>query len=192
VLAALDDMRVSEDPQDKATIRLAEAFTAAARHQPANALSRARAILAGVGASGLTDDYLCWTWALAARSAHDLSDTATARELITLLDSYQPGLLAPMLQAERDLARARLAARDGDPAAAASLVSAITSMRELGTPYHLAHSLLDHAEHLVHLGNAEAAEAAIGEARDIARTLRCQPLLDRADRIMPAKSQIRD
>ena len=192
VLAALDDMRVSEDPQDKATISLAEAFTAAARHQPANALSRARAILAGAGASGLTDDYLCWTWALAARAAHDLSDTATARELITLLDSYQPGLLAPMLQAERDLARARLAARDGDPAAAASLVSAITRMRELSTPYHLAHGLLDHAEHLVRLSDDEAAEAAIGEARDIARTLRCQPLLDRAGRIMPAKSQMRD
>ena len=47
-------------------------------------------------------------------------------------------------------------------------------------PYHLAHGLLDHAEYLTRLGDAKAAETAISEARDIARRLRCQPLLDRA------------
>ena len=58
---------------------------------------------------------LRWAWPLAARAAHDLRDTAAAGELLALLDGYQPGQLAPMLRAERDLARARLAAADGDP-----------------------------------------------------------------------------
>ena len=192
VLAALNDMRASEDPQDKKGISLVEAFTAAARRQPQNVLSHARAALAHASASGLTDDYQCWAWALAARAAHDLGDTAAARELITLPDSYQRGLLAPMLRAERDLARARLAARNGDQAAAASFASAVTTLREVSTPYHLAHGLLDHAGYLMRLGDTEAAEAAIGEARDIARNLRCQPLLDRAANTTPAKSPVND
>jgi hypothetical protein len=138
----------------------------------------------------MINDDLCWAWALAARAADDLGDTATARELIAPLDSYQPGQLAPMLRAERDLARARLAA--SDPAADVSFTSAIGRLRELSTPYHLAHGLLDHARHLLRRRDTEAAEAAIGEARDIARNLRCQPLLDRAATITPAKSPIQD
>jgi len=53
-------------------------------------------------------------------------------------------------------------------------------------PYHLAHGLLDHAEHLALL-DPEAAEAAVSEARDIAARLRCQPLLDRTARLTPAR-----
>jgi hypothetical protein len=60
-------------------------------------------------------------------------------------------------------------------------------MREHSTPYHLAHGLLDHAEYLIGLGDDEAAEAAIAEARDIAGHLRCQPLHDRAGNLTPAR-----
>jgi hypothetical protein len=95
-----------------------------------------------------------------------------------------------MQRAERDLAHARLAASDGDPAAAASFAAAISRLRELSTPYHLAHGLLDQAGHLTRRHDTEAAEAAVAEARDIARNLRCQPLLDRAATIMPAKMPV--
>jgi hypothetical protein len=54
-------------------------------------------------------------------------------------------------------------------------------------PYHLAHGLLDHAAHLLRTGDDEAAAAAIGEARGIAQRLRCQPLLDRAEHLTPAR-----
>jgi AAA ATPase domain len=127
-----------------------------------------------------------WAWPLAARAAHELHDTATTGELLTLLDSYPEGHLAPMLRAERDLARARLAADDGDPAASAAFASAISSLRELSTPYHLGHGLLDCAQHLTRLQETEAAADAVGEARDIAGRLRCQPLLDRAADLAPA------
>ena len=96
-----------------------------------------------------------------------------------LLDSYPPGHVPPMLRAERDLARARLAAADGDRDAGTAFAGAISSLRELSTPYHLAHGLLDHAEYLTRLGDAAAA-LAIGEARAIGDRLRCRPLLDRA------------
>jgi hypothetical protein len=95
-----------------------------------------------------------------------------------------------MLRAARALTRARLAASDHDPAAAASFAAAIASQRELSTPYHLAHGLLDHAQYLTQLGDAEAAEAAIAEAHDIAGRLRCQPLLDRAAGLTPARPPV--
>ena len=96
-----------------------------------------------------------------------------------MLDDCPPGHLAPMLRAERDLVRARLAASDGEQAAGASFAAAVSGMREHSTPYHLAHGLLDHAAYLIRLGDADAAETAVSEARDIGQRLRCQPLAGR-------------
>jgi class 3 adenylate cyclase len=188
MLAAVQDLRASEDPQDQAMVGIAEAFTAAARRQPQVALRHARAILTLSDALGISSTLLRWAWPLGARCADELADTAAAAELLALLGSYQPGYLAPQLRAERDLARARLAARDGDEAAAARFIAAVTSLREQSTPYHLAQGLLDHAQYLLSHGDAEAAAAAIGEARDIAYHLRCQPLLDRAAALTPQDS----
>jgi class 3 adenylate cyclase/predicted ATPase len=181
MLGALRDLQASEDPQDKALISIAEACTAVARHEPGNALRHARDTLSHVDALGITHEFVCWAWPLAARTAHDMDDTAALGELLTLLDSYQPGHLAPMLRAERDLARARLAGHAGDPGATASFATAIATLRDHSTPYHLAHGLLDHAQHLSRRGDADTAAAAAGEARDIGRRLRCQPLLYRAE-----------
>ena len=147
-LAGLGDLRASEDPQDQALIAVAEAFTAAALGQPAAALRHARAVLDHAAALGISHEYLRWAWPLAARAAHDLADTATTGELLALLDGYRPGQLAPMQRAERDLARARLAAAGGDPDAGAAFAAAIAGLRQHSTPYHLAHGLLDHAAHL--------------------------------------------
>jgi hypothetical protein len=167
-------------------IGITEAFAAAARRQLPDALRQARRALSYADALGIKSDSPRWAWPLAVRAAHELGDTDAVRELLALLDSYQPGHLAPMLRAERDLARARLAARDGDPAAAASFAAAIARLREHSTPYHLAHGLLDQARYLLARGDAEAAASARDEARDIGRRLRCSPLLDRVEE--PARS----
>ncbi len=187
ILTGLTDLRASEDIQDKATISITEALTAEARRQPGDALRCARAALAQAGAIGISHDCLRWAWPLAARAACDLDDTAATGDLLALLDSYQPGQLGPMLRAERDLARGRLAARHGDQAAAPAFAAAISSVREHSTPYHLAHGLLDHAGYLARLGDAQAAAAAIGEAREVAGNLRCQPLPARAADIATAR-----
>ena len=64
--------------------------------------------------------------------------------------------------------------------------AAVAGLRQHSTPYHLAHGLLDHAQHLIRLSDDEAAAAAITEAVGIAQRLGCQPLLDRADTTQPA------
>ncbi len=186
MLGGLRDLQASEDPQDKAIIGVVEAFAAAARRHPETALHSARATLAHADALGISHDFLRWAWPLAARCSYELRDTAVTRELLALLDSYQPGGLAPMLRAERDLVRSRLAAQDDDQAAAASFIAAIRSLHRLSPPYHLAHGLLDQAEHLIRLGDADAAALAISEGSEIGRSLRCQPLLDRAAIVTPA------
>jgi outer membrane PBP1 activator LpoA protein len=175
---------------DQAFIAVAEAFTAAARRQPAAALGHARAVLDHAGALGISADMLRWAWPLAARAAHDLTDTATTAELLAMLDGYPAGQLAPMQRAERDLARARLAAANGGPdAAGAAFAAAIAGLRQHSTPYHLAHGLLDHAAHLAALGDDQATAAAADEAASIAARLGCQPLADRADTTRPASSR---
>ncbi len=190
MLPALTDLRASEDPQDKAAISMVEAQAAVARHQPEEALRHSLAALAHAGALGISHIFPRWAWPQAARAAWELNDVAATRELLALLDSYQPGHLGPMLQAERDLVRVRLADRDGDPAAAEEFAAAISGLRKLSTPYHLAHGLLDYAEYLIRLRDADAAGLAIEEARDIGRGLRCQPLLDRAAAMTPAGPRI--
>jgi class 3 adenylate cyclase/tetratricopeptide (TPR) repeat protein len=189
-LAGLGEVWATEDPQDRANIAVAEAFTAAARRQPAAALRHARAAVDLAGALGISHELSRWAWPLAARSAHDLADTATVAELLVLLDGYQPGQLGPMLRAERDLARARLSAAEGDPGADVAFAAAIVGLRQHSTPYHLAHGLLDHAAHLATRGDTAAVAAAIGEARDIAARLGCQPLLDRSASMPPAGTRV--
>ena len=185
MLTAAPDMRASEEPQSQAEICAAETFIAAARRQPETTLRHARATLAYADVLGVTHEATRWAWPLAARSAWELDDTATAKELLAMLDALQPGRLPPMLRAERDLARARLASGDGDGFAAA-----ITRQRELSTPYHLAHGLLDYAWVLSRRGEAEAAAAAAGEATAIAIQLRCQPLLERAAELEPGEANL--
>jgi hypothetical protein len=191
MLAGLLDLPASEDLQDKAAISVAEAFTAAARGRPQDALRHARSTLVHAGALGISHEYVRWAWPLAARTAFELRDTDAIADLLAQLDAHQPGHLAPMQRAERDLARARLAAADGAsdavegapggaPDAAAAFIAAIASLRERSTPYHLAHGLLDHAQFLLSQGDAAAAALAVEEARGIAERLSCQPLLDRA------------
>jgi hypothetical protein len=134
MLAGLRNLPASEDPQDQAAISVAEAFTAAARGHPRDALRLARATLAHAGAMGISHEFLCWAWPLAARAAFALRDSAAARDLLAQLDAYQPGHLAPMLRAEGHLVRARLAVGGRDPAATTLFAAAISCLRENGTP----------------------------------------------------------
>jgi len=190
MLAVVGDLRSSEDPQDKLLVSTAEAFTAAARGELEDALHHARAVLASAAAFGLNQGDLFWAWSLAARTACELGDTATVGELLGLLEPRPAGHVLSVLRAERDVVRARLAAYDGDVTAGAAFASAITGLRELSTPYHLAHGLIDYGQYLAGRGDAEGAAAAVEEARGIAGRLGCQPLLDRAEDLDRARPRV--
>ncbi len=208
MLSAAPDARARDELQSQALIALVDVFIAAAKRQPETTLRRARATLALVGALSVDHEASRWAWSVAARTAWQLNDTSATRDLLAMLDVLQPGQLPPMMRAERDLARARLATdngpsdngagdkKEGDNGAGdkregdngAGFAAAITSLRELSTPYHLAHGLLDYAGVLMRRGEAEAAGAATEEATAIAVKLRCQPLLGRAADLAPGEA----
>ena len=192
-LAGLREMRTSEAPQDKASIAMVEASIAAADGRPRDALRHAREVFGYREAFGINYTYVRWAWPLGVRSAFEVQDVAAVRELLAVLDSQQPGQLAPMLKAERELVRARLAALDGGVGgsgvgdggggglALGMFSAAVGRLRELGTPYHLAHGLLDQAEFLGRRGDAAAAGVAAKEAREIGERLGCTVLVRRAE-----------
>ena len=178
MMATIQDLHVSEEPQHQSSVSSLEASVAAARGEPENVLRHARDSFVHLDALGFRS--VAWSWTQAVRAAFELGDYAAVRELLAMLDSVPPGHVPRMLRPERDLARARLAAADGDKAAGLLFASAISGLRELSTPYHLAHGLLDHAAYLIGLGDSVTAALAVDEARAIGERLRCQPLLDRA------------
>jgi len=176
LLGTLQHLRVTEDPQLIAGVSIVEAFLAESRRQLPDALRHARVVVAQAATTGIGSVFVRWAWPLAARAAHELGEASAVRDLLAELDTYQPGYLVPMLRAERDLVRARLAGAD----AGVCFAAAIQALREQSTPYHLAHGLLDQARYLFAQGDADAAALAIEEAGDIAGRLHCRPLLDRA------------
>jgi hypothetical protein len=167
-------------------VGIASACVADAEGRSAEALRLARAVLGNAEALGIGSEGARWAWPLAARAAHQLDDRAALSELLTLLDACQPGEIAGVLSAERDLVRARLATGESDPHVTVTFVAAIEALRATSTPFHLAHGLLDYAEHLETVGDGAAAELATAESRDIAQRLGCLPLVDRADRLRGA------
>jgi hypothetical protein len=92
VLAALVDLRASEDPRT----RRRSAWWKPSPPPPASRKTRC-ATLAHAGALGISAEILRWAWPLAARAACELGDTATTGELLALLDSYQVAVFAGWL-----------------------------------------------------------------------------------------------
>jgi hypothetical protein len=131
-------------------------------------------------------EYFQWGWDAAARVARTLGDGAAVDALLDDLDAHPVGHLPPLLRSERDLARARRAGDAESPDAAAMFTAAVASARRFGSPYHLAHGLLDQAEFLLSRDDTDAAGTAaplIAEVAAIAERLGAAPLSARADRL---------
>jgi tetratricopeptide (TPR) repeat protein len=178
LLAGRRSMPVPEEGEVQSQLGVLAAFSAAAKQQWPDALQLARSGLS-LGHT-INGENLPWAWALAARAAYELHDSDATRILLALIENQLPGQLAPMLRAERELVQARLAAGEERSDSNDRIATAIAMLRSLSTPYHLAHGLIDQAEHLRTIGDAVAAGSAVEEASGIATRLGCQPLVDRA------------
>jgi hypothetical protein len=184
VLSRVEDGDRADDRQKVAAAAAARAFIAHARGDNAVALDHALdCIEAFRGIAPFGGDDGRWTWPLAARSAHELGRFDLEESLAVMCEELPRGEPAPMQRAEAALIRARLVAvghdRDDDPDAL--FETAIAALRDLSTPYHLAHGLLDHAAHLVETGRS--VDELVDEARAIGERLGCRPLCERAARV---------
>jgi tetratricopeptide (TPR) repeat protein len=177
----LPTYRSSEDPQDLAAVAVIDALASAAAGRPAGSLSHAKVALSHNDEGlGVGSDLIRWAWVTAARAAHELGDRDTIAELLTMVDDEMPGRLPPMLRAERDLVRARMAMAAGAADSGEQLDAAVVAMRVMSPPHLLAHGLLDRAEYLIGAGDATAAAIDVADSQAIGERLGCRPLLDRA------------
>jgi len=189
ILSGLTDLAVTEDPQDRSGRLLINAFIATAEGRCADALALACEVLDQLPVLGIGGDLMRWGWPLASRCAHEADDVVQAQRLLSLIEGYQPGELPPVLHAERRLTSARLAARNDDPAADAQFGTAVVSLRNRSTPYHLAHGLLDYAEYLATVGRPAEVADLVEEAQAVGAPLRAAPLIDRA-RTIAARHEV--
>ncbi|MGH9294340.1 MAG: ATP-binding protein, partial [Acidimicrobiales bacterium] len=182
--ALLDHAPPSEDRQGTANFGLARGQTQASLGNPKEALGHAMDAVRQAPAVWIGHEAVCWAWPLAARLARHLGDSEATAELLSVLGAHRPGHLPPLLRAERLLALALAATEAGSVATAAGpLAAAVEALRAVGSPYHLAHGLLDQAAFLAQAGDssaAEAARAAVDEARAIGERLGCRPLVEGA------------
>jgi class 3 adenylate cyclase/predicted ATPase len=119
----------------------------------------------------------------AVEAALALDDLEKADELLGPLGALAPVERTHSLQAQEARLRARLAAareeRDGvEP----RYKRAAALFRELGTPFWLAVTLLEHGEWLVSSQRGEEAAPLLDEAREIFERLRARPWLERVER----------
>ena len=185
-LALADDQIIRDNVQMLSGFELAAACVADALGDRERALTHALAVLELIerGVATLAGDDGRWGWPLAARLAHDLGRFDVEADVLAMLDRQPRGHPARMQLAEGELIRARLADVGRGVGAAEMYETAITALRADSTPFHLAHGLLDHAEHLARgVGGAESAgraAALVAEADTLGERLGCQPLRSRA------------
>jgi hypothetical protein len=104
----------------------------------------------------------------AVEAAMELGESAKIERLLASVESVPLGSRPPYLDAQAHRVRARLA---GDPA---GYETAAARFRELGLPFWLAVTLLEH-------GELTGDETSLAEAREIFERLRARPWLERLE-----------
>jgi hypothetical protein len=117
---------------------------------------------------------------VALESAFALGNQAKVEELLEIVRSMPPGVLPPVLKAQLERFKARVAAVRGEGQAVESgLIAAAGMFRELGVAFSLAVTLLEYGEWLVRQGRREEAEPLLDEAGYVFERLQATPWLDR-------------
>ena len=130
--------------------------------------------------------------AYALEAAFELGETDRVRTLVAGIDAKRRGEVTPYFQAEAARFRAKLAAQDGDNETAdREFVQAEGFFHDMGMRFCVAKTQAEHGEWLSSQGQTEAADALLGEARQVFAELGARPWLERLDKmaapaVMPA------
>ncbi len=120
----------------------------------------------------------------AVESAFALGDLGKVAELLDTLSGFPRGTVPQFLHAHSMRFRSRLAAaRGGNAAVEDGFKGASGLFRELGVPFWLAVTLLEHAEWLASQGRSEEGGPMLDEARGTFERLQARPWLERVDRV---------
>ncbi|MBD0291799.1 MAG: tetratricopeptide repeat protein, partial [Thermoleophilia bacterium] len=171
---------MASDTQSRIFAALVRAVVARARGRHREALSAgqeayelARTSHPGVPVEPLVE---------AVEAALALDDLDKADELLGPLGALAPVERTHLVQAQEARLQARLTAARGErDGVEPKYKRAAAVFRELGTPFWLAVTLLEHGEWLVASGRGDEAVPLLDEAREIFERLRARPWLERVD-----------
>ncbi len=165
----------AEDIQGAMYAKVIEILVASASDDFPHAIKLAREALDRGNALGFRHETFVWSWTLAFRAAQASGDLTTRGELLDQLDAQTDGYWPALLLAERQLARSL------DEGSEAAVDESIAALRAVGSPYHLAHGLLDQADAL-RFADPVRARACLDEAALLNEPLQAPLLIRRLHR----------
>ncbi len=178
----LEGREESADLGDRGYAALALAALARADGRHDEALAAGQEALRALRASG-SPGTAVEGFAEAGNAALALGDLGKVDELLDECERLEPVVRTMYLDAHAARLRAHLAERRGERARADdSFETAIALFGELGVPFWLAVTLLEHGEPLLASGRADGAEPLLAEAQEIFERLGVRPWLERLER----------
>jgi predicted ATPase/class 3 adenylate cyclase len=169
------ELGTSADLQERAQHSFAMATVLLARGDAAAALEAAQAAVETSAANGVRFEAVKEAYVVAIEAALRSGDRESAERLIAAVEAMPPGGMPQFLRAHASRFRARL----GSPRADDLFKGAAALFRELGLPFYLAVTNLEHAEWLAACKRPGDLAALVSEARAIFERLGAGPWLER-------------
>jgi class 3 adenylate cyclase/tetratricopeptide (TPR) repeat protein len=173
----------SAEVQETAAYAVVRALLARAEGRPSEALAASEEVLA-LAELGTEHPFLKLAFVEALEASFDLGDREAVERRLRWFHALSPGERPPLLEAQAERFRARLAAKQGhEDAVEPGFKLAAALLREIGARFWLAAVLLEHGEWLARSGRVEEAEQLLEEARETFERLEATPWLQRLDKL---------
>jgi class 3 adenylate cyclase/tetratricopeptide (TPR) repeat protein len=167
----------STDVQERACFFGATAAMSRAEDHLREALEAGQKVTEGQQTLGVSHQAIEQGLVEALEAAVALGDRDSAQTLVATIEAIPPGRRPPYLEAHAHRFRARLGA---DPA---EFETAAARFREIGIPFWLAVTRLEH-------GELTGDESLLAEAREIFERLEARPWLERLDAVAPTRTEV--
>jgi len=173
VFSMFSRIEESTEVQDRSAYLCSRASLRRAEGRPQESLADGEATIETGRTLGIAAQTVKQGLVESLEAAIALGKAAKIEELLTSIETVPTGSRPPYLDAQAQRFRARLAG-DG-----AGYETAAAEFHELGIPFWLAVTLLQHAEWLAAQGRAGEAESHLAEAREIFERLEARPWVER-------------
>jgi predicted ATPase/class 3 adenylate cyclase len=183
-VSLLEELRTSADVQERTYYGSGAARLLLALGDPTGALELALGAFDARDKLYIGHDAVKEGFVAAVEATLELGDTARADEVLAVVERLPPGMQTPFLRAQTARFRARIASLDGDASEPEPRFKRAAGLfREIGFPFYLAVTLLEHAEWTGGQGRHEEAAPLLAEAREIFERLGAVPWLERAEKV---------
>ena len=180
---ALSELERSADVQERSYYGVASAHILLAEGKHAEALQVAESVFAERQHLSIAFDATKEAFAIALLAALEVGELDKADELLTIAEGVPAGLRPQFIDATIARFRAHLAARAGKTEDADRLFKGAGGLfEELGVPFYVAVTRLEHAEWLAGQSRLAEAQPLLAQAQEIFGRLKAAPWVQRTAR----------